>query len=382
MKAAVLGYGTVGVGVYEMLRSAEGLEPGPVLVRPGKVRESFQCSSFREILDDPSVEAVVEVMGGTDPAFSYAMQTLESGRHFVTANKVLCAEKGLELAAAARKSGAAFLFSAACGGAIPFLYNLSLAAAGDEILSVSGILNGTTNFILDLMQSEGGSYESILERAKELGYAEADPTADVSGMDALRKIMLASAVAFSKLPSGGFLCEGIENFTAEDAYSLRSHRLVCRLIAGAMPVPGSVAVWVEPTLFPAGAPERSVRSNYNMARYAGTNCGPMCLIGQGAGRFPTASAVLRDLESIRRGVLRMMPEACRAVRADCGGVSRRYYVRLPADCKAAFSFAESSSADGILRGITESTAIDRIHAAAAELRAAGKEIFFASLSGS
>ena len=380
MKVAVLGYGTVGVGVHEMLRSARGLEPGPVLVRPGKERESFHCSSISEILSDPSVEAVVEVMGGTDPAYSYAMQALESGRHFVTANKVLCAEKGLELAAAARKSGAAFLFSAACGGAIPFLHNLSLATAGDEILSVSGILNGTTNFILDLMQSEGGSYEAILERAKELGYAEADPTADVSGMDALRKILLASAVAFSKLPASGALCEGIENFTAEDAYALRSHRLVCRLIAGALPAGDSVAVWVEPTLFPAGAPERSVRSNYNMAKYTGTNCGPMCLIGQGAGRFPTASAVLRDLESILRGGRVMMPESCRAVAADSSGVSRRYYVRLPAGCAGAFPFAESSAADGVLRGITEKAPIGHIHAAAAELRAKGEAVFFAALS--
>ena len=151
MKVAVLGYGTVGVGVYRMLQSIPGLGAGPVLVRPGKEKESFQTSDLGAILADPSVEAVAEVMGGIEPAFTYACAALKAGKHFVTSNKALVAAKGVELNRLAREKGAAFLFSAACGGGVPFLHNLALARESDVILSLGGILNGTTNYMLDAM---------------------------------------------------------------------------------------------------------------------------------------------------------------------------------------------------------------------------------------
>ena len=163
MRVAVLGYGTVGIGVYEMLKSAVGLEPGPVLVREGKAREAFHVTSLDEILSDPDVGAVVEAMGGVEPAYRYAREVLLTGRHFVTSNKVLVAAKGPELAALARDHGAAFLFSAACGGGVPLLHNLSVATKSDEILSVSGILNGTTNYMLYAMQSRGLDYGEALK---------------------------------------------------------------------------------------------------------------------------------------------------------------------------------------------------------------------------
>ena len=181
MKVAVLGYGTVGVGVYEMLQAAKGLEAGPVLVRPGKENEAFKVSSIEKITEDPSVDAVAEVMGGVEPAFTYAMAAIRAGKHFVTSNKALVAAKGVELNRAAREAGVSFLFSAACGGGVPILHNLARAVQTDEILSVGGILNGTTNFMLDQMQSTGKDYADALKEAQELGYAEADPTADVTG---------------------------------------------------------------------------------------------------------------------------------------------------------------------------------------------------------
>ena len=190
MKVAVLGYGTVGFGVYEMLKHAEGLEAGPVLVRPGKDDEPFKVTSIEQITEDASVDAVAEVMGGVEPAFSYACAALNAGKHFVTSNKALVAAKGPELAKLAKEKQVGFLFSAACGGGVPFLHNLSLAVQSDEILTVGGILNGTTNYMLDQMQSTGMSYADALSDAQKLGYAEADPTADVTGLDALRKIML------------------------------------------------------------------------------------------------------------------------------------------------------------------------------------------------
>ena len=156
MKVAVLGYGTVGKGVYEMLHTAGGLEPGPVLVRKGKACEPFMTTDIGAVLSDPEVGAVVEAMGGVEPAYSYAKEVLSSGRHFVTSNKVLVAAKGMELAELARSAGAAFLFSAACGGGVPLLHNLSVAAGSDRILSVSGILNcrNTRSAIMAAFRSE------------------------------------------------------------------------------------------------------------------------------------------------------------------------------------------------------------------------------------
>ena len=182
MRVAVLGFGTVGVGVYEMLQRAEGLEAGPVLVRPGKDDAPFKVTSIEQITGDPSVDAVAEVMGGVEPAYTYAAAVLRAGKHFVTSNKALVAAKGVELQAAAREAGVAFLFSAACGGGVPFLHNLAIASESDKILSLGGILNGTTNFMLDAMQSEGKDYGDVLRQAQALGYAEADPTADVEGI--------------------------------------------------------------------------------------------------------------------------------------------------------------------------------------------------------
>ena len=209
MKVAVLGYGTVGKGVVEMLRTCPLLEAGPVLVRPGKADEPFKVDSLDAIIQDKSVDAVAEVMGGVEPAFSYCAEALKAGKHVVTSNKALVAARGIELNRLANENGVGFLFSAACGGAVPFLHNLELARQSDEILSLGGILNGTTNFMLDKMQSEGMDYDDVLKEAQALGYAEADPTADVTGLDALRKIMLGCAVAYDQLPTEGLCIEGI-----------------------------------------------------------------------------------------------------------------------------------------------------------------------------
>ena len=234
MKVAVLGYGTVGVGVYEMLQAAEGLEAGPVLVRPGKEDQPFKVSSIDAICSDASVDAVAEVMGGVEPAFTYAMAAISAGKHFVTSNKALVAAKGVELNRAAREKGVSFLFSAACGGGVPFLHNLARAVQTDSVLSVGGILNGTTNFMLDQMQSTGKDYSDALMEAQQLGYAEADPTADVTGLDALRKIMLACAVAWGVLPQEGLLNEGIDSLSAADVKDFMGRGWVCRLVASGL----------------------------------------------------------------------------------------------------------------------------------------------------
>ena len=381
MKVAVLGYGTVGVGVYEMLKAAEDLEPGPVLVRPGKVDTDFKVSSIDDIVGDPSVDAVAEVMGGVEPAFTYAMAAIRAGKHFVTSNKALVAAKGVELNRAAREAGVCFLFSAACGGGVPILHNLARAARTDEILSVGGILNGTTNFMLDQMQSTGKDYADALKQAQELGYAEADPTADVTGLDALRKIMLACAVAWGILPQSGLLNEGIDSLSAEDVKDFMERGYVCRLVAsGQRAEDGRISAYVEPVLVRAGDAESAVLKNYNMARYEGRNAGPIAMIGQGAGRYPTASAVLRDLSGICQGESAMFPADCIDGAADNSAAAHAYYMRLPKTCADAVPTAKILADDGnVIRILTECVSVQNMHACAAELRKAGQKVFFAAV---
>ena len=382
MKVAVLGYGTVGVGVYEMLCAAEGLEAGPVLVRAGKENEPFKVSDMAAITGDPSIGAVAEVMGGVEPAFSYAMAAIRAGKHFVTSNKALVAAKGVELNWAARENGVSFLFSAACGGGVPFLHNLARAAETDEIISVGGILNGTTNYMLDQMQSQGMDYAEALKQAQELGYAEADPTADVTGLDALRKIMLACATAWGVLPQTGLLNEGIDSLTAEDVRDLAARGYVCRLVAsGKRAQDGRISAYVEPVLVRAGDAESAVLKNFNMARYEGKCAGSIAMIGQGAGRYPTASAVLRDLSGICVGEAAMFPVNCIDGEADNSAESHVYYVRLPKACAQELPIGEVLAEAEDLRIITKEISVKQMHEMASKLRANGKAVFFAAVRG-
>ncbi len=380
MKVAVLGYGTVGYGVYEMLKAAEGLEAGPVLVRPGKADEAFKVDSIEKIAGDASVDVVAEVMGGIEPAFSYASAVISAGKHFVTSNKALVAAKGPELARLAKEKGVGFLFSAACGGGVPFLHNMALAVESDSIVSVGGILNGTTNYMLDSMQSSSLSYADALADAQKLGYAEADPTADVTGLDALRKIMLACAVAFNALPVDGLLNEGIDSFSAEDVAYLKSIGRTCRLIAsGGKGDDGSVYAYVEPVLFPASSAECSVLKNFNMAKYYGKNSGQILMIGQGAGRWPTASAVLRDCSDILSGRRTMMKSTCECISADNSSCAHAYMVRLPESEKFDLP-AESITKQGSSQYIvTKIVSVSAMHAAVKDLRAKGVSVFFAAI---
>lgn len=380
MKVAVLGFGTVGAGIYEMLAGARGLEQGPVLVRPGKDDAPFKRTSIEAILAEPGVEAVAEAMGGIEPAFSYAKAALNAGKHFVTSNKALVAAHGIELSGLAREKSVAFLFSAACGGGVPFLHNLSIAVESDIIVSLGGILNGTTNYMLDAMQRRGLGYEEALSDAQRLGYAEADPSADVSGLDALRKIVLASAAAYDLLPAEGLCSEGIEDLTAQDVKDFQLRGLSCRLVARCGPAAGGqVYAYVEPVLFRADAPECSVFDNYNMARYEGKFSGPMAFMGQGAGRWPTASAVLRDLDCILKGRLYMLSPDCREGSADNDACRHSYYVRLPVSLAGCFEAKSYSETDGQCRIITKPMSVRAMHELAARLRSEGARLFFAAL---
>lgn len=381
MKVAVMGYGTVGKGVYDMLCASPTLQAGQVLVRRGKASEAFMCDSIDAICADESIDAVAETIGGVDTAYAYARAAIDAGKHFVTSNKALVAARGVELAARARERGVGFLFSAACGGAVPFLHNLRLAGESDEIFSLGGILNGTTNYMLDRMQSAGLEYAAALQEAQSLGYAEQDPTADVSGLDALRKIMLGCAVAYDMMPTEGLLNEGIENISAADVKDMKLRGLTCRLLAkGGRNPDGGVYAYVQPVLVGADAPECAVKMNFNMAKYVGKNSGEIVFMGQGAGRYPTASAVIRDLECLRIGERAMLRPACREACADNSGAQCSYYVRIDSAWADKLPLASIVREGDVVRGVIESLSVQEMHALAASLRRGGARIFFAELA--
>lgn len=380
MKVSVLGYGTVGRGVYEMLCASKTLEAGSVLVRPGKCDEPFKRESIEELCADKSVEAVAEVMGGVEPAFQYCCAALKAGKHVVTSNKALVAARGIELNKIALENGVGFLFSAACGGAVPFLHNLELARRSDEIISLGGILNGTTNYMLDRMQTEGMDYAQALKKAQDLGYAEADPSADVTGLDALRKIMLGCAVAYDMLPTQGLLNEGIDSLSAQDVKHFQSKGLSCRLLTkGGLSEKGLYA-YVQPALVKSDAPECAVRDNFNMAKYIGKNSGRIVLMGQGAGRYPTASAVLRDLDCLSIGQRVMLHENCKAVSADNSGCICSYYVRLPALFAERLPLISQEREGDIIRGISEKLSVQEMHETVGKIRQEGASVFFAEIA--
>ena len=357
MKVAILGFGTVGQGVWEMIDASRDFETGPVLVLEREVSKPFHVTDIKCITQDASVDSVVECMGGINAAFEFTSACLKAGKNVVTSNKALVAAKGLELVKLANENNCGFLFSAACGGAIPILHNISIARQTDTIISCGGIMNGTTNFILSGIKSgKFDSYDQALSRAQQLGYAEADPTADVSGMDTLRKTMLLSAVSFDILPESGLCREGIENI---DMYKgSGTVKLVGKCGKNGN---GSVYAFVEPVICLPDSPLCGVSSNFNQIMYTGKNSGIISLYGQGAGRYPTASAVLRDLTGLKDGVKNMMLSNCTGGVADNSQIINRYFV----------------SVDGN-EGITEMS-VQAMHEYAAEKRKSGCKVFFAQL---
>ena len=363
MNVAILGFGTVGRGVYEMIEACEGLSCTKVLERPGVCNESFIVNSIDDIVSDKNIDAVVECIGGTGIAHEFAQKVLSAGKHFVTSNKALVSAYGLELRDIASKTGAAFLFSAACGGTMPILLNLGIARRSDLIKRAGGILNGTVNFMLTRMQDDSWDYDKALKEAQRLGYAEADPSADVGGLDTLRKVILLSAVGFDVFPEGKLYCEGIESTSAAVIKELKSRDLVLRLLGSCgRDEDGNFYAFVQPVAFSKSAAEANIRMNLNMAFWEGQNCGKVSISGQGAGRYPTAANVLRDLTEIAAGRRAMLGKACVPGKVNVEKCRFRYIVIKDSETE-----------------ITEPISVSEMHEKAKEYRKLGAKVFFAAI---
>ncbi len=293
----VLGAGTVGAAFHALLEAradAIGAEMG---LRPeisGVLTRSR--GDFEDILERSDL--IVELIGGTDPALEYALRTLRAKRHFVTANKQLLSRHGEELFAAAGEAGAQLRFEAAVAGVVPAIRVIAETLAGAHIERVHGIVNGTTNFILTAMERTGASYEEALREAQELGYAEADPTEDVTGRDAAAKMAILARLAFGA-PVGldDVPFEGIESVTAEDIAYARELGLSLKLIGSAERVDGGLSVQVYPAFLYSGHPLAAVNGSFNAVTIESPDITEITLSGPGAGGSQTASAVLGDVIS-------------------------------------------------------------------------------------
>jgi homoserine dehydrogenase len=357
LKVALLGCGVVGSEVARLMtttaadlgaRIGAGVELAGIAVRrPGRARDlpvdpGLFTSDALELVSRPGVDVVIEVIGGIEPARSLLLAAMENGASVVTANKALLAEHGAQLHAAAEKHGVDLYYEAAVAGAIPLLRPLRESLVGDKVKRVLGIVNGTTNFILDRMDSTGAGFDEALDEATELGYAEADPTADVEGFDAAAKAAILASLAFhTKVTAADVYREGITEVSASDVASAREMGSVVKLLAicEADEARESVTARVHPAMIPRTHPLAGVREAYNAVFVESEAAGQLMFYGPGAGGTPTASAVLGDLVAVCRNKVNGGKAPAVSAYADLrvgamGEARTRYHISLDVDDKA------------------------------------------------
>ncbi len=316
-KVALLGMGTVGTGVYKIMEKQKDelmdkigtdLEISKILVRnkakyADKVAPEKLTDQWNDIIQDDSIEIIVEVMGGIEPAATYIKEALKKGKHVVTANKDLIAVQGHALLQLAKEHNCDLLFEAAVAGGIPIIRPLNQCLAGNEITEVMGVINGTTNFILTKMSQDGMDFDEALQLATDLGYAEADPTADIEGHDAGRKLAILASLAFhSPVTFQDVYTEGISKISAKDIRY--AHELGCeiKLLGIAKNTECGIEVKVHPTMIPNNHPLASVNDSYNAVFVHGDAVGDAMFYGRGAGELPTGSAVVGDILDVARNI--------------------------------------------------------------------------------
>ncbi|MBU3132116.1 homoserine dehydrogenase [Clostridium gasigenes] len=316
VKIALLGLGNVGCGVWKILnsnkeeiqkRSGYEIEVAKVLVRDIKkdrgvsVPEEILTTDFNEILNDKDIKIVIEVMGGIEPAREYMLKAMDKKKHIVTANKMLLATGGDEIFEKADSMGVMFHYEASVAGGIPIINGINESLTANKVEQLYGIVNGTTNYILSKMETEGLSFKAALDEATEKGYAEADPTSDIEGFDAQYKLAILSSLAFgTKIDVENVYREGITNIKSIDMDYAKEFKMVIKLLAIVKDVNGKLELRVHPTMIPKNHPLANVYDSFNAIFIKGNAVGDLMFYGRGAGDLPTGSAVVSDLVSILR----------------------------------------------------------------------------------
>ncbi len=335
MVIGLIGFGTIGAGVYELAKGLEELSIKYVLdIRQVDIPELTHRAE--DLFEDAEVDTVVEVMGGLHPAYEFVSAALKAGKNVVTANKYLVATYYDELLALAKANGVAFRCTAAVGGGIGWLTALERVRRIEPINAVEGIMNGTTNYILSNMTHNGLSFDTALSEAQALGYAEADPSADIDGLDVKHKTLLSANVAFDvSLNVEDIFTAGIRSITDGDIKNFKERGMVCKLLGVACKEEGKVAAFVQPNLFPADALTASVPTNFNLITYDTAYTGRMSFYGQGAGRYPTGANVVQDLLDIVGGKEEFYSKESAPCAIANEIVSFQYYLRTTSATKDA-----------------------------------------------
>ena len=368
VKIAVIGFGNIGGGLVELVERNKQLilkDTGKevevkyiVDIRDftGHPLESKIIKDFNIVLNDPEISIVCEMIGGSHPAYDFSIAALNAGKHVVSSNKEVVANFGEILLEAAEKNGVAYLFEAAVGGAIPIIRPMRQSLSSDNIISVNGILNGTTNYMLTSMLQNGKTFDEALAKARELGYAEANPSADVDGIDACRKICILSALAYGKIyNSDAVHTEGIRNISKRDTADAAKLGGAIKLIGRTEKTEdGKVFIIVSPRMVTGNSPLSHVNDVFNGILVSGEAVGELMFYGKGAGSIPTAGAVLADvIEVVKHLEVGQIPtskweRADSATLADYKTVPMVFYCRikgekLPENVKAvSYEDGESS----------------------------------------
>ena len=348
IQVAVMGYGTVGSGVVEVIeknkeeinkKSGEEIEVKYILdLRdfPGDPYESKVVHDVEQILNDPEVKIICETMGGLKPAYDFTKRALLAGKSVCTSNKELVALHGAELLELAVANRCNYMFEASVGGGIPIIRAVNSALTAERIQAVTGILNGTTNYILTKMAQEGMDYSQALKQAQELGYAERNPEADVEGWDACRKLAILSSLMTGKNVSAGKIrMEGITKISKADLEYARVAKMVVKpLVLGKMLEDGSVLAMVAPFMVPEGHPLARVDDVFNGVLVTGNMLGDAMFYGRGAGKLPTASAVVADVvdeaKHLHRNIMTMWKQE-KLQLEDKADAKRRFFIRIRGD---------------------------------------------------
>ena len=303
MRIGLLGFGVVGRGVYELTAAREDMQVVKVVCLEDVVLPDAEVTrDFQSILKDDSIDTVVEAMGGLHPAYEFVRAAMEAGKNIVTSNKALVTTFYDELMPLAKEKGLSFRCTAAVGGGIGWLSELERSRRAQRLEQVRGIMNGTCNYILDSMTRLGLDYSEALKQTQSLGYAEANPSTDVEGIDTWHKTILSANVAFGvSLNREQVPVSGIDKILAEDVAAFAQHGMVCKLIGTAARGETGVSAYVQPTLFAKGTLEAAVPANYNLITFRGESSGIMSFYGQGAGRYPTAYNVVQDCVDLLEG---------------------------------------------------------------------------------
>ena len=303
MRIGLLGFGVVGRGVYDLTAGRQDMTVAKVVCLEDVTLPDAQVTkNFQDVITDDSIDTIVEAMGGLHPAYEFVKAAIEAGKNIVTSNKALVCTFYDELIPLAKEKSVCFRCTAAVGGGIGWLSELERARRMQTIERVGGIMNGTCNYILDSMTRLGLGYDEALKQAQQLGYAEANPTTDVEGIDTWHKVILSSNIAFGvSLDKETVPVAGISQIKASDIANFTEKGYVCKLISTGKCKDGNISAYVQPTLVKQGQPESAVPANYNLITFVGSASDRMSFYGQGAGRYPTAYNVVQDCADVLLG---------------------------------------------------------------------------------